>query len=103
MSEHRVQTFCQHCHMKCRVSVTVKDGKVEHIANRMGVSCPKHGQARDVLYHPQRVIYPLKRMGARGQGKWERVSWEEALATMARRFTDLKEEYGPEAVATIRG
>ena len=45
--------------------------------------CIKGATIPEVMYHPNRVIYPLKRAGARGEGKWQRISWDEALDTIA--------------------
>jgi len=47
--------------------------------------------------------YPQKRVGARGEGKWERISWEEALDTIAVKLKETKEKYGPESVAMCLG
>lgn len=65
MSVKRVRTFCQHCHMGCPLSVTVEDGKIISIAYH---SCEKGRYCTEVIYHPDRVIYPLKRVGERGEG-----------------------------------
>jgi anaerobic selenocysteine-containing dehydrogenase len=47
--------------------------------------------------------YPLKRIGERGEGKWERVSWEEALSDIASRLLKIREKYGPESIMTSYG
>lgn len=98
-----VRTFCQHCHMGCRLVCQVKDGRVTHVANAMGVSGEKAEAAIELVYHPDRVTYPLKRVGECGEGKWERISWDEALDIMADRFGRIKEEYGAESIAIIMG
>ena len=54
------RTFCQHCHMGCPLSVTVEDGKITSIAHH---SCEKGRYCAEVVYHPDRIIYPLKRAG----------------------------------------
>jgi anaerobic selenocysteine-containing dehydrogenase len=53
----------------------------------------------EILNHPDRLKYPQKRVGAKGEGKWERISWDEALDTIAAKFKEIKEKYGPEYVA----
>jgi anaerobic dimethyl sulfoxide reductase subunit A len=103
MKPGMVQTFCQNCHMKCRIFVTLRDGKVKAIANAVDVEGAKTTPAYEEVVHADRVIYPLKRMGRRGEGKWERISWDEALGTMAERFTRIKETHGAEAIASLRG
>lgn len=49
--------------------------------------------------HPDRVLYPLKRVGERGSGEWERVSWEDAMGDIAQRLKAIVEAHGPEALA----
>ncbi len=60
--------------------------------------CIKGATIPDVMYHTDRLRYPLKRIGERGEGKWERISWEEAIGTIAGRLKEIKERYGPEAI-----
>jgi thiosulfate reductase/polysulfide reductase chain A len=60
--------------------------------------CIKGATIPEVMYHPDRLLYPLKRTGARGEGKWQRISWDEALDTIAGRLKEIKEKYGPEAI-----
>jgi len=55
------------------------------------------------LYHPDRVKYPLKRTGERGEGKWQRISWDEALDTIAERFTGIADQYGSRSVGFVLG
>ena len=87
-----VKTACQACHCECGVIVEVRDGRVVHIEGdpdhpeNEGIMCPKGLSYNDLLYHPDRLQYPLKRGGKRGQGKFERISWDEALDTVAREF-----------------
>lgn len=103
MKTEVIQTFCQNCHMKCRIFVTMQDGQVQSIANAMDIEGAKTVPAYEQVSHPDRVIYPQKRVGKRGEGKWQRISWDEALDTMAEKFGQIKTQYGPEAIATIRG
>ena len=48
-------------------------------------------------------MYPLKRAGERGEGKWQRITWEQALDEIAEKLTILKAKYGPETLAGYRG
>ncbi|MFC1893771.1 molybdopterin-dependent oxidoreductase [Chloroflexota bacterium] len=104
-----VRSICQACHCQCGVKVHVEDGLVtkvvgdpDHPMNR-GFICVK-GQAQpELLYHPDRLKYPLRRAGKRGGAKWERISWNEALDAIAGRLTDIKEKYGSESIAVIQG
>ncbi|MCJ7594333.1 MAG: molybdopterin-dependent oxidoreductase, partial [Desulfobacterales bacterium] len=61
-------------------------------------ACIKGATIPEVMYHPDRLLYPLKRAGARGEGKWQRISWDEALDTIAGKLKEIKEKYGPEAI-----
>jgi anaerobic selenocysteine-containing dehydrogenase len=103
MKAETIQTFCQHCHMKCRLFCQVEDGTVTHITNAMGLEEIKGIHTEELLYHPDRVIYPLKRGGPRGGSNWQRISWDEALDIMADKFGQIKEKHGAEAIATIMG
>jgi anaerobic dimethyl sulfoxide reductase subunit A len=53
------------------------------------------------LYAPDRVIYPMKRVGEKGSGKWERISWDEALDTIAGKLKEYKEKYGPLSIGDV--
>jgi anaerobic selenocysteine-containing dehydrogenase len=67
------------------------------------VLCAKGLAMIDILYSPDRLKYPLKRIGRRGEGKWEQISWDEALNMMAERLQQVKEANGPEAVWFHKG
>ena len=47
-----------------------------------------------LVYHPDRLKHPMKRTGERGQGKWKRISWDEALDTIAARLKEISDQYG---------
>ena len=107
--EKVVRSVCQACHCECGVLVHVSHGKVtkiegdpEHPMNR-GFICLKGRAQPQVVHHPDRLKYPMRRAGERGSGKWERISWDEALDEIAGKFTEVKEKYGPESIATIHG
>jgi anaerobic selenocysteine-containing dehydrogenase len=107
--EKVVRTICQSCHCECGVLVQLKDntivdikGDPNHPMNR-GFICPKGKAQPQLVNHPDRLKYPLKRTGRRGEGRWERISWDEALGGIAQQLTRVKEEYGPEAIAAIHG
>lgn len=55
------------------------------------------------VYHPDRLTTPLRRVGERGSGKWESVSWDEALDEIAEKMGAIRDTYGPEALAIISG
>lgn len=105
-----VKTCCSICgHNQCGVLVGIEGGKVTGIMADKddlmseGSICPKGIASIQILYHPQRIKYPMARDGERGSGKWKRISWEEALSTIAKKLNDIKSESGPEAVVMARG
>lgn len=86
---------CIRCHQKCHIRAVVEKGKVVKI---LDAECIKGRTIPDVMYHPDRVLYPLKRAGKRGECKWKRISWDEAITTIANELMEMKEKYGPEAL-----
>jgi anaerobic selenocysteine-containing dehydrogenase len=97
------------CHGGCGQKLYVKDGKVlrvegdeDHPFNQ-GRSCPRVLALTQYMYHPDRITTPLKRVGARGEGKFEPISWDEAYDLCERRLNEIKEKYGPESVVFAQG
>jgi anaerobic selenocysteine-containing dehydrogenase len=99
MAENKeVFTDCTLCYHSCGAKVTVEDGKAikikgleSHPINR-GRLCPKGANALEVIYSPDRLKQPLKRMN----GHFEAISWDRALDEIAEKLTRLKEMYGPQ-------
>jgi len=108
MAEEK-KVSCMMCLLSCGLLATVENGKVVEVSGdpesfSQGFICPKAKLgAIEFLYHPDRVNYPLKRVGARGEGKWARISWDEALDEVAAKLTALKEEFGPETLVVTTG
>jgi anaerobic selenocysteine-containing dehydrogenase len=63
-----------------------------------GFLCGKVAQYLEREYSPERLLYPQKRVGAKGQGRFERISWDEALTTIATQLTNVSREFGPESI-----
>jgi anaerobic selenocysteine-containing dehydrogenase len=93
--EHVVRGACPHdCPDTCAMLITVKDGVATKVRGdpdhptTQGVLCTKVSRYLERTYNPDRVLYPMRRVGAKGpgQGRWERISWDEALDTIATRF-----------------
>ncbi|MCP4686457.1 MAG: molybdopterin-dependent oxidoreductase [Desulfobacterales bacterium] len=99
-----VKSHCRMCHGGCGVLVYVKDEKAVRIAGdpdcpiNHGTLCAKGMASAELAYHPDRLTHPVRRVGPRGGGKWERVSWDEALDLIAERVLDYKEKFGPESI-----
>lgn len=108
--EQVFQSFCRpNCVGYCRLNVHVRNGKAVKISmapfpdsryNRMCLRGLSHVQR---IYDPDRILYPMKRAGERGENKWERITWDEAIGTISGEFKRLQEEYGKQAVAFISG
>jgi anaerobic selenocysteine-containing dehydrogenase len=104
-AEKVIKSTCWECYHNCGILVHVKDGRVvdvkgnpEHPYNH-GIVCIKGKKGPiTATYHPDRVVFPKKRVGNRGEGKWERITWDEGLEIMAERFADIKAKYGPLAI-----
>src|SRR5512143_3938326 len=108
MIDEKVEVFrtgCQMCHGGCGILVHVKNGKAirtegaPDCPNNQGWLCVKGRAILDYVYHPDRLKYPMKRVGERGSGQWQRISWDEALGTISDRLSAIRKEDGPEAVA----
>jgi len=97
------------CHEGCGVLLYVKDGKLLKVEgdptfpHNHGRLCPRCLALTEVIYHPDRLRYPLKRVGNRGEGKWKRITWEEAYETIAGKFCEIKRQHGPESVIFCHG
>ena len=118
LMKHTVKAACPHdCPDACGVLITVQDGRAtriqgdpEHPVTR-GFLCAKVAKYLDRVYSPERVLYPVKRIAAKGPdagasqsatvadpGIWQRISWDEALDTIAARFRSIAGEFGSEAI-----
>ncbi len=108
--EKIVTTFCQMCRAgnTCAIRAFVKDGKWTRVepnpaaaaANR-GTMCAKSNAAMQMVYSPLRLQYPMKRAGEKGEGKFTRITWDEALDTIASKLKEAKDKYGPESFALL--
>jgi anaerobic selenocysteine-containing dehydrogenase len=65
--------------------------------------CQRAAASLERLYHPGRLKFPQRRTGGRGEGKWQRISWDEALDDIAGRFIRARDSYGSESVALVKG
>jgi len=103
-----VTSTCGHnCGGRCVVNAHVRDGRIVHISTDQRRWNPDHPPlqacARGVgqiehTYHPDRLQFPMRRTGPRGSGQFERISWDEALDTVAREMLRIRETYGNGAI-----
>jgi anaerobic selenocysteine-containing dehydrogenase len=109
MAERVVKSTCRGCHGGCGVLITVRDNRVLRIEGdpespvSRGTMCAMGLAYREVVHHPDRLTHPLRRLGPKGSGRWERITWDEALGTIATRLDAIRRESGAEAVALVQG
>ncbi len=92
------------CYDTCGIVTAVDEGKlIEVKANSkhpitQGYLCPKGQNLIEYVYHKDRVLYPLRRTGSKGEGKFKRISWDDALDEIASRLTKVVDEHGSNSV-----
>lgn len=103
------QSTCTLCPGGCGIAVRKVDkrvvkieGQAGHPVNDGGI-CPLGLAGPQMLYSPARVAGPLKRIGQRGEGRWAKISWDEALAEVAGKLTELRDAGHPEQLAVFNG
>ena len=105
-----IKTHCSRMdHGGCGLLVEVNEGRIIKIKGDPqcpighGYVCPKALASAKRSIHPDRLTRPLLRQGARGEGQWKPISWEEALQTIAERLNRIRRKHGPEAVVFAQG
>lgn len=105
-----VKTHCARMdHGGCALLVGIKDNKIVNVKGdpdgflNKGYICPKGLASPDRLTHPDRLRYPLKRAGKKGEGKWQRISWPDAIKEIAENLSAIKDKHGAKAVAFCQG
>ncbi|MBN2719965.1 MAG: molybdopterin-dependent oxidoreductase [Proteobacteria bacterium] len=101
---------CYFCSSRgCAVKVYLEDGRIKRVTVDTrapvvpGGHCVRPALAKAYQEHPFRLDFPMKRKGARGEGRWEPIPWDQALDEIAGKLADLKARYGPETIATSSG
>jgi thiosulfate reductase/polysulfide reductase chain A len=106
------KSVCAGCKAECGVLVHVKDNHLVKAVEDPDYprkawpptrACVRLRAAKEWFYHPQRLNFPLKRKGARGEGKWERITWDQAFDEMADKLKDIIKKYGPESLFLTEG
>ena len=103
-----IKSLCYFCHANCGVLAYVKDGDVIKIEgdpdySSQGGLCCRGTSALLHVNHPARINHALKRVGAKGEGKWEQIPYDQAIQEVADRLNQIKAESGAEAVASAGG
>jgi anaerobic selenocysteine-containing dehydrogenase len=68
-----------------------------------GIVCTRGVHSREIVYSPDRLKHPLKRVGAKGAGRFTRIGWDQALDEIAQRLKEIKARHGPQALITYIG
>ncbi|MFC2072317.1 molybdopterin-dependent oxidoreductase [Chloroflexota bacterium] len=113
MSDAEIKkSICTWCKGECGLLVHVLDGKLVKIEEDPDYpkkvwpaarGCVRLRAAAEFFYHPDRVNFPRKRTGDKGEGKWQTISWEQAFDEIAEKLIEIKEKYGGEAIASSGG
>ena len=104
-----VPGMCQLCSTVCGIIGHVKDGRIIKIEgnpndpNSRGRICARGQAGLNHQYHPERLLYPLKRVGKRGEGKWKRISWDDALDEISTKLKAIRDSGKPEDFAFHQG
>jgi anaerobic selenocysteine-containing dehydrogenase len=99
--------LCGICPSGCGVEITMKGGRLHRIkpmeGHPLGIVCTRGVHAEEVIYSPDRLRFPMKRVGNRGEGRLERISWDEAVEISVRLIKRVVEKHGPESMAIYSG
>jgi anaerobic selenocysteine-containing dehydrogenase len=104
MPETRHSVCALDCPDTCSLLINVDDGRGSKLRGNpahpvtRGFLCSKVARYLEREYHPDRLLYPQRRVGAKGEGRFERISWDEALDTIAERLLATAKEFGPESI-----
>ncbi len=104
-TRRQLKVVCPHdCPDTCVMTVDVEDGRAVGIGGdpdhrfTQGFLCAKVNQYLDRVYSPDRLLHPMRRVGKKGEGRFERVSWDEALDLAAKRLAEIAAEFGPQSI-----
>ena len=110
MTENIAYSICGMCTVRCPIKVSTKDGQISfiqgnpHFPSMKGAVCPRGAAGKALINDDERPQTPLIRTGERGEGKWRKASWDEALDYVAERLNKIRDEHGGRAIAlTDRG
>ena len=106
-AETVVAGICGVCSSGCGVEIVLERGRIKRLRPRRdharGIVCTRGTRAAEIVYSPDRLLYPKMRVGGRGEGRFERVSWDDAFAFLVERLQAIAAVHGPEALAVYTG
>ncbi|HXX71646.1 MAG TPA: molybdopterin-dependent oxidoreductase [Candidatus Acidoferrum sp.] len=109
MSSETKSVVCCGCSQQCGILVHVRDDRIANIVGNkehplsQGFICVKGAEAGELHYGSGRIHWPLKRVGRRGEDKWQEIGWDQALDEISDKVGELRDGYGPETVAVTFG
>ena len=105
MDKYKIHySACTMCPAECGMEMWVRNGQLEKIYGNSevpmndGTCCAKGSASQQLIYSPYRIKYPMKRVGERGEGKFKRVSWDEALDYIGKKLISIKKRHGAESM-----
>ena len=104
-----INAACRGCHGGCMHFLHIEDGRIVKVVPdknaplNKGRACVKGMSIIEQMYHPDRIIHPMRRIGEKRSGKWERISWDEAYDIIEDKITALQDKYGKECIALTTG
>jgi anaerobic selenocysteine-containing dehydrogenase len=107
MATETVTGICGICPGGCGVNVVLLDGRIEKITpikgHPVGVVCIRGLHSKEIVYSADRLKYPLLRKGKKGEGTFERITWDEAVERIVHAFRKTRDDYGAQAVMSYFG
>ena len=103
------KSTCRSCHGGCGAVLTVRDNILIKVAPdkaspfSRGYMCVKGLRIKEMMYHPDRLLFPLKRIAYSKTGQWQKLSWDQALGEIAEKIEGIRDVCGPEAIAIGQG
>ncbi len=102
-----VISMCGVCPAGCGADIHIVDGRISRMTPIKGhpysVLCTRGMKAAEIVYSPDRLLYPQRRTGERGEGRFERITWDEAYDTIVDKLRQVAAQHGPEAVGIYTG
>jgi len=99
--------MCGICPAGCGVEVHLLDGRIERLKplknHPLGIVCPRGARAREIVYSKDRILHPQRRIGRRGENRFEQIGWDEAYEVIVGGLRRVAAEYGPQAACIYSG